>query len=295
MNYQIISDGSCDIETELVKEKELIKVPFYVSFDDVDYKKEIDEIGIREFYDMMVEKKGVYPKSSMPSVQDYVDVFTPVVERGDAILCMCITTKFSGSMQSALTARDMVIEKYPDAKITVMDTTFATGLQGVLVMEAIRLKEEGVGYEEAVARLEAVRDSGRIFFTIGSIDYLQHGGRIGKVAGAAASVLGIKPMITFKDGEIFSSGVTRGRKKSMDKVISLLKEYLEEHSGRIQDYRIMVGVGYDLEEGEHFRQQVLDELTPEFGEFELPIFQIGATISVHTGPYPIGVVIVKRA
>lgn len=69
--FHIISDGSCDLPIDLVQEKNITVVPFYVSFDDTHYFKENVEIGIRDFYQQMVEKRGVYPKSSMPSIQDY--------------------------------------------------------------------------------------------------------------------------------------------------------------------------------------------------------------------------------
>ncbi len=97
--YHIISDGSCDLPKELAEEKNITVVPFYVSFDDKNYLKENVEIGIRDFYQQMVDRKGVYPKSSMPSTQDYVDVFTPYARDGMPVICICITTKFSGSMQ----------------------------------------------------------------------------------------------------------------------------------------------------------------------------------------------------
>lgn len=295
MNYRIISDGDCDLDPVLAKEKNITIVPFYVSFDDKTYQKEIAEIGIRDFYDRMVADPTTFPKSSMPSVQDYVDVFKPIVMAGEAIICMCITVKFSGSYQSAMTARDMVLEEYPDAQIAVIDTTINTVLQGIYVLEAVKLRDAGVPYEEALERLEAIKETGRIFFTVGSIDYLQHGGRIGKVAGAAVSVLGIKPLITLKEGEIFSSGVARGRKKSLDKVIALLKAYLKERNATPETYEIVVGYGYDIEEGEEFRQRVISELAAEFGEYQIDKFQIGATIAVHTGPYPLGVGVLKRA
>ena len=295
MNYRIISDGSCDLAPELVREKDITIVPFYVSFDEKTDQKENVEIGIRDFYEQRVANPTTFPKSSMPSVQDYVDVFTPIVSAGEAIICMCITVKFSGSYQSAMTARDMVLEEHPDAQITVIDTTVNTVLQGLVVLEAVKLRDAGVSYEKAVSRIENIRESGRIFFTVGSIDYLQHGGRIGKVAGAAVSVLGIKPLITLKEGEIFSSGVARGRKKSLDKVIALLKSYLKERNATPETYEIVVGYGYDIEEGEAFRQRVISELEAEFGEYEIDKFQIGATIAVHTGPYPLGVGVLKRA
>ena len=295
MNYRIVSDGDCDLDPTLAREKDITVVPFYVSFDDTKYQKEIVEIGIRDFYERMVSDSATFPKSSMPSVQDYVDVFTPIVEAGEAIICMCITVKFSGSYQSAMTARDMVLEEHPDARITVIDTTMDTVLQGLYVLEAVKLRDAGVSYEETVARLEAVKETGRIFFTVGSIDYLQHGGRIGKVAGVAVSVLGIKPLITLKEGEIFSSGIARGRKKSLDKVIALLKDYLKEQNATPETYTIVVGYGYDIEEAEQFRRTVIAKLADLFGEYQIEKFQIGATISVHTGPYPLGVGVLKHA
>lgn len=80
MKYQIITDGSCDLSPELAREKNLLVVPFYVSFDNQTYFKEIEEIGIRDFYEKMVKNPKVFPKSSMPSVQDYADVFEPLAK-----------------------------------------------------------------------------------------------------------------------------------------------------------------------------------------------------------------------
>ena len=80
--YHIVSDGSCDLPPALVREIGVTVVPFYVSFGDENYQKEIEEIGIREFYQKMVDNPKIYPKSSMPSVQDYVEVFEPLVREG---------------------------------------------------------------------------------------------------------------------------------------------------------------------------------------------------------------------
>lgn len=142
--FHIISDGSCDLPTELVQEKNITVVPFYVSFDDEHYFKEIAEIGVRDFYQQMVDRKGVYPKSSMPSIRDYEEVFLPFAEAGTPVICICITTKFSGSMQSALNARSLVLEKHPQAEITVIDATINTVLQGQYVLEAVSLRDNGV-------------------------------------------------------------------------------------------------------------------------------------------------------
>ena len=292
---QIITDGSCDLPKELTKEKDIKVVPFYVSFDGETYLKEMEELDIREFYQKMVDHPDVFPKTSMPSVDDYYQVFEPLAKEGVPVICICITTKFSGSMQSATTARDMILEQYPDARIKVIDATVNTVLQGLYVLEACRLRDLGWEYDRLVKRILEIRESGRIFFTIGSIDYLKHGGRIGKLAGIAGSALKIKPLITLKAGEIFNSGISRNREKSMLKVIDMLKEYLDEVHAKPGDYSFAVGFGYDYEEACRFKEKLRDLVKERLGIDEITIYQIGATIGVHTGPYPIGVGIIRRA
>lgn len=292
---QIISDGSLDLSREITDKRDVIVVPFYVSFDGETYRKEVEELDIREFYQQMVEHPDVFPKTSMPSVDDYYQVFLPLAKEGTPMICICITTKFSGSMQSANTARDMVLEEYPDARITVIDATVNTVLQGLYVLEACRLRDMGWDYDRIIESILAIRESGRIFFTIGSIDYLKHGGRIGKLTGLAAGALKIKPLITLKEGEIFNSGVTRNRHKSMEKVVQMLKTYLDERNAKPGEYSFAVGFGYDYEEACQFREMLRDLVRERLGIDEIEIYQIGATIGVHTGPYPIGVGIIKRA
>ena len=297
--FHIISDGSCDLPTELAQEKNITVVPFYVSFDDEHYLKENVEIGIRDFYQQMVDRKGVYPKSSMPSIQDYQEAFLPFAQAGIPVICICITTKFSGSMQSALNARALVLESCPDARITVIDATVNTVLQGQYVLEAARLRDQGVSYTDTVTRLEEIKHTGRIFFTVGNMEYLKHGGRIGKVAALAGSVLDIRPVITLKQGEIFPSGADRGRKRTTKKALELLLAYLREngeHGLGVERYSIAVGYGYDIEEGAAFRDHALDTLQKKGYDIEeIPLYQIGATIAVHTGPYPLGFGIIEKA
>lgn len=293
--YQLISDSSVDLPMELLKEKNVMVVPFYVSFDEVNYRKEMVDVEVRNFYQEMVDNPKVFPKTSMPSVQDYVDVFMPLAEAGTPVICICITTKFSGSMQSALNARELVLESCPQAQITVIDATVNTVLQGIYVLEAVRMRDAGWDYEKTIARLEEIKGTGRIFFTVGDMEYLKHGGRIGKLTGIAASVLGIKPLITLKEGEIFPSGIVRSRKKSLEKIIDLLEEYLKEINLDRSEYSLCIGYGYDYEEACEFKKLVLSKLDEKWSIGEIPMYQIGAAIGVHTGPYPVGLGIMKRA
>ena len=295
MDFQIISDGSCDLTIELREKYNIQVVPFYVSFDGENYQKEIDEIGIRDVYERMVKEPDVYPKTSLPSVQNFVDAFLPHVKEGRAIICMTITNTLSGAYNSACNAREIILEDYPEAQITVINSLEATVSQRIYAIEAAKMRDAVYSYEKTVAVLKGeMMDRGRIFFTVGDLTYLQHGGRIGKLAGMAGTMLRLKPMITLKDGSIDSSGVARSRKKSMAKVIELTKLYFEENHENPQDYIFSIGFGYDETEGYEFKK-MLDEMLQEIGvSEESRIVQIGATICVHTGPYALGVGVMKK-
>ena len=289
--YQIVSDGSCDLDQSLVEQYQIHVVPFYITKDGITHQKEIEEIGIRDFYQFMVDHKDIFPKTSMPSVEDYITTFRPILENGDDIICICITTKFSGSYNSANTAKQMLEEEYPHQNITIIDATVNTVLQGLLVIQACQMRDLEYSYEKTIEIINDIKSTGRIFFTVGNFEYLIHGGRIGKVAGVAAKTLGIKPLIVLKDGEIFASGVTRGREKSKRKIIENTIQHFKELNVDPKTYAFCVGYGYDKEEGEKFRNDLFESLKQAFPNFQEDILlqQIGATIGVHTGPYPIGV------
>lgn len=295
--FQIVSDSSCDLPAELVAEKKIEVVPFYVSMNDRESMKEGVDISVRDFYEMMVQNPKKFPKSSMPSVQDYADVFERYVKEGMPVICICITSKFSASYQSATIAQGMVAETYPQAQIHVIDSAVDTVLQGIYVLEAVGMREAGYTAEQTVKELADIQGSGRIFFTVGNLRYLQHGGRIGKLTGMAGALLDIKPLITLKEGEIFPSGICRGREKSKALCRKLLLQYMKELGCGSKALSICIGYGYDREEAEDFQRDsiaFLNENGYAVTKEDLPLYQIGATIGVHTGPYPLGFGVIRR-
>ena len=166
MDYKIISDGCCDLEKEIIEQYNLRIIPFYISFDEETYYKEIEEIGIREVYERMVGNPDVYPKTSLPSVQNYIDVFTEYVKEGTPVVCICFTPSLSGSYNCACNAREIVCEDYPDAKIAVINSEAGTVSQGLMVIEAGRMCQNGIPYEQCVDILEKMKKTNRIFFTV---------------------------------------------------------------------------------------------------------------------------------
>ena len=289
-NYVIVSDSSCDLPDELIKENNIKVVPFYVSLDGNDYLKERVNLQVRDFYEKMVNESNLNPKTTLPSVADYEDVFEEQIKAGNSIICVCITRKFSGSYNSASVAKENCLEKYPNAKITVIDSMVNTGVQGLLVLEIARMKRDGKTYDEAIKLANAMRKTGRIFFTVGNLEYLRKGGRIGKLVGIVGATLKIKPIIVLRDGEIFSAGISFTRKKSFLKATDAALNYFKENKENPDDYQFITGYGYDIEEGKLYNEKLKEILKRE----DVLLIQIGATIGVHTGPYPLGVGFIKK-
>ena len=170
--FTIVSDGSCDLPEEIVKEKEIGEVHFLVSFDGKEYKKEGVEIRLEDFYGKMVAESNVFPLTAAPSPNDYYEVFKEKAKEGKDILCICISTKLSSSMQSAEIAAKMLAEKYPDIQVKIIDSLACTLMQGLYVLEACRLRDLGYTLKDSIERMNQLTDTQRIFFTVGNLEYL---------------------------------------------------------------------------------------------------------------------------
>lgn len=289
-DFEIISDGACDLADDAVSKLGIRVVPFYVAYDEQNYLREKVDFAVQDFYQKLVDNPGVFPKTSMPTAEDYSREFQRAYDLDKDILCITISKKFSGSLNSALMARDMFLDEHPDARIEVLDSTMLSCSQGLLVREIVRMKENGLSLNEVLTCAENLKKTGRCYFTINGLSYLQHGGRIGKLTAVVGNILKVTPLIIAKDGEIQSGGIALSRKRAIMKILDKFKGILNKHNLNIDDYLIEVGYGYSLEEGQ--------ELALRFEEIfhkKIELFdQIGATIAVHTGPYPIGIAFIRK-
>ncbi len=294
MAYQLICDGGCDLTKEQIEANNLHVIPFYISFDKVKYEKEIKEIGIREVYERMVGNTEVIPKTSLPSVQDYMDAFEQFAKEGKDIICLCMTVTLSGSYNSACNAREITLEKYPDVRIEVINSKQCTVSEGLLLLEAAKMQQAGWDFKKTVEGINKLIPTGRIFFTVGNTDYLHAGGRIGKVAAVATNLLSLKPIIVLNDGEISAEAISRGRKKSIAKVIEVLRKHFENSGENPEDYEFSVGFGYDVEEGKNYLEMIKEHIKKYNAIKDTLFVQIGATVAVHTGPHAIGIGLMKK-
>jgi len=288
--YKIVSDSACDLSKEYLEKHDVTIVPLSVSFDGEIYYRDGVDITRDQCYQKMVDDPKLFPKTSLPSVESYADVFRSFVEQGFPVVCFTITTLFSGSYNSAMNAKSLVEEDYPDANICVIDSKQNTVTQALLIDQFVKMLEDGLSFEQAMSKLDALMASARIFFTVGSLDYLKMGGRIGKVATAATGKLGVKPVIIMKDGDIGLGGIGRNRNKLKNSVLQVAKKYLDENGK--DNFIVSVGYGYDKEEGFQFMKEVESTLDVKL-DSETNV-AIGIVSAVHTGPYPIGLGVIRK-
>lgn len=288
--YKIVSDSACDLSKEYLEKHDVTIVPLSVSFDGETYYRDGVDITRDECYQKMVDNPKLFPKTSLPSVESYAEVFRNYVEQGFPVVCFTITTLFSGSYNSAMNAKSLVEEDYPDANICVIDSKQNSVTQALLIDQFVRMLEDGLSFEQVMSKLEPLMASARIFFTVGSLDYLKMGGRIGKVATAATGKLGVKPVIIMKDGDIGLGGIGRNRNKLKNSVLQVAKKYLDENNK--DNFIVSVGYGYDKEEGFQFMNEVESALDVKLNT-ETNV-AIGIVSAVHTGPHPIGLGVIRK-
>ena len=294
-NYRIITDSASDLTREQRRDNRIGMAPQYITLDGKTYQRDTVDISRDGLYAWMVENPDRFPQTSMQTVADFEDLFSQAGDAGEDVLYISLSGTLSGSCETARMAAGMVMESYPGMDIRVVDSRLVTVLEGLLVLEACRLRDAGVSLDDAERELTRIRGTGRIFFSIKDLEYLRHGGRIGKLAGVAGSLLGIRPVVGFRDGELSNEGLVRSRGKSMERVEQQFYAHIREHYTSPEEYIPAVGYGFDKEEGEMLRERVAEGLRQMGHGQSLPLYAIGSLIAIHAGPYPIGLGVLGRA
>lgn len=293
--FHIFSDSCCDLPKDYCNEHEVGVIPLYVAFGDGVYKRDFYDFTYHEFYQRMRDNPGDFPKTSLPGIEDYAKVFRPLAEAGEEILCLCMASTMSGSYNSARLAAEEIREEFPEAAVEVVDTKALTLFQGLLVREAVRLRDMGKSLKETVEILEQAKGAGGAFFTIGDLSYLNKGGRIGGLVKLAAVGLGLKPVILFRDGAISLSTITRKRKKSLTELARQAAAFLRKSASRLEEYHLQVGYGLSRADGEELLA-VFQEALRAVGfspEPALELTQIGTLVGAHNGPDLMGIAFLK--
>ena len=281
--FQIISDGACDFTAEAAKAANVSIIPFYITFDETNYLKEGIDITRADYFNRLKSDKNLFPKTSQPSPQDYLDVYTPFLEEGKELVVLTLSSKLSGSNNSARIALDMAKETYPDAKIYIVDSLIATISQGLILSEIIKMREAGYTAEKAHATAEKIVKTAKIFFTPETLEYLKRGGRISPAAALIGGTLGIRPVLTVTEGAADQIGKVRGKNKAL----ALIKDTVEAQiKGKTEGLSIKIGHIMSEEDAKAFEGEIEALLGIKMNN---PMGEVGATIGTHIGPGAIAV------
>jgi len=274
--FKIVTDASCDLPPELLDKYDISDVRFYVTFDGSNYLKESVDITHAEYF-RRLDTEPNFPKTSQPSPQDYIDVFTPALQKGEDVICFCISSKLSGSYQSAVNAAEILKEEYPDRKVRVIDTEHAFISMSLMILRAVKFRDEGADVDTAADYLEKIKKDTEIFIALETLENLRRGGRIGGAAAFVGGILNLKPVVRLEDGELRPITKVRGRNKSISTLIEEMKKRI---NGKTDEYEYMVGHARCEEDGKMLKTSLEEALGIKI---DTPLLDTGVTIGTHIG------------
>ena len=281
MNVNLIIDSTTDLRPGL--RERFIVVPLTVHFGEEEY---IDGVTIshREFYEKLVESDAL-PSTSQAVPAAFADVFEQVVSRGETAVVLTLASQLSGTYQSAMIAAN----DYPDSIFVVDGTSVAIGT-GILAELALRLRDQGLGAEEIVQRLEAEKGNIRVVALLDTLEYLKRGGRISATVAFAGGLLSIKPVIAVKGGEIQMLGKARGSRQGNN----LLVQQIANAGGVDFDKPLLLGFT-GLSDALLLKYIEDSRALWENGTDNLPITSIGSVVGTHAGPGAIAVAFFRKS
>lgn len=269
----IITDSTCELGKEEQERLGIQVVPLKVLFGTEEYLDGVD-LSPEAFYHKLTEEKEV-PTTTQANPSQFQEIFEAYTQEGDEVIGIFVSSKLSGTYQSAMIAKDM-LEK---DNIHLIDSHNVTIGLSILVIEAAKMRNEGESVATIIERLEAMKGRIRVVAAVDTLKYVHKGGRISGVAAALGTALGIKPIIEVKDGIVNLKDKVRGRKK----VIQYLVEDMKKHQPSPDHVMVF---GHSL--AEPFLAEFLEAAKKDIditGCYELVI---GSTIGAHVGPGGIG-------
>jgi DegV family protein with EDD domain len=276
VSIRVVTDSTSDIPLGLADERGIIVVPLNVHFGDETYKDGID-ITAEEFY---VRLKGAaeLPKTSQPSVNDFLQVYEHLTSQGDDVISIHISEKFSGTLNSALQARQTWEEstapnQRPKGRVEIVDSGLASMGLGLVVMEVARLVGEGADMEQVGSALERMVPKVNCYVLLETLEYLAKGGRIGKANAFLGTLLNIKPILTITDGEVHPVERVRTRGKGIAKLI-------ETAQGLAPIRRAAIAHSSAPEEVEQVKKGLGSLVSPE----DVTIAGFGPVVGTYAGP-----------
>jgi DegV family protein with EDD domain len=276
---RVVADSACDLPEELVAEHRLIIVPLTIRFG----SEELADVGPKDFW-VKCRQTSVLPETAAPAPGAFAAAFAELIADGaEGIVCINLSSKLSATYQSAAAAAR---EGGGEAKIEVIDSTSVSLGQGLLVVGAARLAEEGKSLQEVAAWVTGAAARLRVYGLLDTLENLKKGGRIGGARALLGSMLSIKPVIEIRDGEVHEESKQRTRGRSLQYLAA--KVTTAAQAGKITELGIMHGDASDID-------TFIDLVAGDVPRDNMLVGLVGAVIGTHAGPGVVGVAWIEPA
>lgn len=278
--YRITCCSTADMPESYFTQKHIPYACFHFSMNGREYVDDLGRsISIRDFYAQI--RQGALPVTSQINVDQYVQLFQPLLEAGLDVIHLTLSSGISGTINSALIARDQLLEQYPDRKITVIDSLAASSGYGLLLDAAWEKMNQGFSYDQLAQWILAHRLQVHHWFFSTDLTHFKRGGRISASAAFWGNVLNICPLMNVNaQGKLIPREKFRGKKK----VIREMVERMKAHAQNGTDYSGKCFISHsDCLEDAQAVARLVEENFPNLSE-PVQIFPIGTVIGSHTGP-----------
>jgi len=268
MTVKIVTDSSADLPPQLAQQLGITVVPLYVRFGSEVYRERVD-ISDDEFYQRLLHGP-THPVTIQPSPQDFVNAYQELSPEADGIVSIHISSKLSGTCNSALQGKEMTDKGCP---IEVVDSQLVSVGLGLISMAAATVAKTGADLQRVVEEVKQTIPNSRLLCLIDTLKYLLLGGRIGKAKALVGSLLKVKPLLTLKEGETVPVGQARSRSKGIERLFDFVKNATD-----IQD--LAVAYSTTLDEAQALAERMGSIFTKE----PIKVVRLGTTLGVHLGP-----------
>ncbi len=279
-DYILSTTSTSDLSEQHYTERNIRYTCFHFSMDGKEYMDDLGKsIPFHEFYQAM--ENGAMTKTSQLSVGEYVTYFTPFLEEGHDILHITLSSGLSGDYNSALTASHMLMEKYPERKIYIVDSLGASSGYGLLMDKLADLRDEGLSLTDLRAWAEEHKLEVHHWFFSTDLKYYVRGGRISKTSGFLGNLLHICPLLNMDEAGHL---IPREKIRTVKKVERALADKMIAYAKDGKDYAEKVYISQsDCPEYAKAVAEMVEEAFPKM-KGKVEINSIGTTIGSHTGP-----------
>ncbi|MBM3948631.1 MAG: DegV family protein [SAR202 cluster bacterium] len=279
MPVKIVTDSLADLPQDVAKSLGIEVVPLFVRFGTEEFKDRVS-LSADEFYRRLLS--GQTPSTAVPAVGEFVEVYERLANNGDSIVSIHVSSKVSGTFNSAVQGAKQASVKCP---IEVMDSLQASIALGLIVMAAAKSAMRGDTHAEVVQVAKGAMERSQCVTMLDTLEYLEKGGRIGKAQALLGSLLSFKPMIGLRDGEVHAFDRPRTRAKGLAR----LRQYAAEWSPA-EGYCLMHSTTPDE------AQKLLDELRSSISSQWPPfVARYGPGLGTYVGPGALGIAVLRAA